>query len=156
MIGFEPIGVVHSPFVEPSDVPRYVADRADAKGIVEVFPAYREGLLDLEGFSHIILIWYFHKSKEASLVATPPYDAGTKGVFATRSPRRPNGIGLTVVELERIEDGILHIRRFDMIDNTPVLDIKPHIPEFDSKTEFRIGWLEDARRTANHKTARSS
>ena len=152
MIQLEPIGVVRSPFAEPSDVPRFAADRADAQGIIDVYPAYREGLRDLEGFSHIVLIWRFHKSEEASLDATPPYDVGTKGVFATRSPKRPNALGLSVVELDSIKDGCVHIRNFDMADGAPVLDIKPYIPENIDPASISLGWLEEVRKSiANHR-----
>ncbi len=146
MIQLEPIGVVRSPFAEPSDVPRFAADRANVKGTIEIFETFREGLEDLEGFSHIVLIWRFHKSEEASLDATPPYDVGTKGVFATRSPRRPNALGLSIVELDTIENGCVHIRNFDMADGTPILDIKPYIPENIDPASVSLGWLEEARK----------
>jgi len=145
MIQLQPVGVVHSPFAEPGSVPRYAAERANANGTIEVFPEYREGLKDLDSFSHVVLIWRFHRSDEELLTATPPYDVGMKGVFATRSPKRPNSLGLSVVELERIEDGIVHIRNFDMADGTPVLDIKPYIPDGVDADDVKLGWLEAVR-----------
>jgi len=150
-IEIEPIGVVHSPYAEPSDVPRKAADRMGVRGTLEIFSPYRRGLRDLEGFSHIVLLWHFHKSNAEAIDASPPYDVGTKGVFATRSPMRPNRIGLSVVELERIDDGIVHIRSFDCADGTPVLDIKPYIPGGIDPDSVRLGWLDEARKAASER-----
>jgi tRNA-Thr(GGU) m(6)t(6)A37 methyltransferase TsaA len=138
----KPIGIVHSPFKEPVCVPKNSTDGMDYKGFIEIFSEYRNGLKDLEGFSHILVLFYFHKSDYSHLIVKPYLDDQLGGVFATRSPHRPNFIGLSVVELLRIDDGILHIRGIDMIEGTPVLDIKPYIPEFDSNEGIRIGWLE--------------
>lgn len=138
----KPIGIVHSPFKEPVCVPKNSTDGMDYKGSIEIFSEYRNGLKDLEGFSHILVLFYFHKSDYSHLIVKPYLDDQLRGVFATRSPHRPNFIGLSVVELLRIDDGILHIRGIDMIEGTPVLDIKPYIPEFDSNEGIRIGWLE--------------
>ncbi|MDY1591173.1 MAG: tRNA (N6-threonylcarbamoyladenosine(37)-N6)-methyltransferase TrmO [Methanofastidiosum sp.] len=138
----KPIGIVHSPFKEPVCVPKNSTDGMDYKGFIEIFSEYRNGLKDLEGFSHILVLFYFHKSDYSHLIVKPYLDDQLRGVFATRSPHRPNFIGLSVVELLRIDDGILHIRGIDMIEGTPVLDIKPYIPEFDSNEGIRIGWLE--------------
>ena len=113
----------------------------NAWGGHEVFEAYRAGLKDLEGFSHVILIWHIDRSRGGKLDATPPNETKSRGVFATRSPNRPNPIGLSIVELHGIEDGILQVERVDMLDGTPLLDIKPYIPVSDSVPDARAGWL---------------
>jgi len=141
-INLKPIGIVHSPFRESSGVPKDSTDGMDYTGTVEIFPEYKDGLKDLEGFSHIILIFYFHKSEYSHLTVKPFLDSYLRGVFATRSPHRPNFLGLSVVKLTRIDNNILHIRGIDMIEGTPVLDIKPYIPEFESNEGIKIGWLE--------------
>ncbi|KYC46313.1 MAG: S-adenosyl-L-methionine-binding protein [Candidatus Methanofastidiosum methylothiophilum] len=141
-IKLKPIGLVHSPFNEPINVPKDSTDGMEYKGTVEIFPEYRAGLKDLEGFSHILIIFYFHRSDYSNLIVKPYLDDNLRGVFATRSPHRPNFIGLSIVELLNVEGEILHIRGIDMIEGTPVLDIKPYIPEFESNEGIRIGWLE--------------
>jgi len=118
---------------------------AAAKGIsgrVEVFPEYAKGLKDVDGFSHLILIYHFHLSQRAPLEAKPYLDNETHGVFAIRGPSRPNPIGISVVRLVRIEGHTLHIQDVDIIDGTPLLDIKPYVPEFDIREVEKIGWLE--------------
>ena len=142
-IKLKPIGVVHSPFKEPSGVPKDSTDGMDYQGTVEIFPQYKDGLMDLDGFSHIMLLFYFHKSEYYHLISKPYLDDHPRGVFATRSPHRPNLIGLSVVKLLRIDDNILYVRGIDMIEGTPVLDIKPYIPEFESNEGIIIGWLEE-------------
>ena len=141
-IKLKPIGIVHSPFKEPVGVPKDSTDGMEYQGTIEIFSEYRDGLKDLDGFSHIFVLFYFHKSEYSHLIVKPYLDNHLRGVFATRSPHRPNFIGLSVVEVLGIDDGILHIRGIDMIEGTPILDIKPYIPEFDSNEEIRIGWLE--------------
>jgi tRNA-Thr(GGU) m(6)t(6)A37 methyltransferase TsaA len=127
-------------------MPIQPAGAAGVKGTVEVFDEYKAGLKDLEGFSHIILVYCFHRSAGFELEVVPFLDQEPRGLFATRAPRRPNPIGLSTVQLERIEDGILFIRNVDIIDGTPLLDIKPYVPDFDSPANARTGWLEEARR----------
>jgi len=141
-IKLKPIGIVHSVFKEPFDVPKNSTDDMDYKGTIEIFHEYKDGLKDLDGFSHIVVLFYFHKSEYSHLIVKPYLDDHLRGVFATRSPHRPNFIGLSIVELLRIDEGVLHIRGIDMIEGTPVLDIKPYIPEFESNDGIRIGWLE--------------
>lgn len=141
-IKYKPIGIIHSPFKEPKGTPIQPAGGKDINGTVEVFPEYAEGLKDVEGFSHIILIFHFHLSKGVSLKAKPYMDNEERGVFAIRSPRRPNPIGISIVRLVRIEENILHIKDLDIIDGTPLLDIKPYVPEFDIQEVVKIGWLE--------------
>jgi tRNA-Thr(GGU) m(6)t(6)A37 methyltransferase TsaA len=142
-ITYKPIGVIHSPFKEPKGTPIQPEGARGIDGTVEVFPEYAEGLKDLEGFSHIILIYHFHLSKGASLTAKPFMDSESRGVFAMRGPSRPNPIGISVVRLVRIENSILHIQDVDIVDGTPLLDIKPYVPRFDVREADSIGWLEE-------------
>ena len=154
-MGFEytPIGIIHSPFNEPENMPIQPASAKGIKGTIEIFKEYQDGLKDLEGFSHVILLYHFHRSTGFKLQVVPFMDTKLRGVFATRAPRRPNPIGLSVVELNRIENRLLHIRNVDILDGTPLLDIKPYVPEFDVQKDVRIGWLEKAR---NRVTTRKS
>jgi len=142
IIQYKPIGIIHSPLKEPRDTPIQPVFARDIKGAVEMFPEYTEGLDDLEGFSHIILIYNFHLSKEFSLKVKPYLDSELRGVFATRAPARPNPIGISVVRLLKVEGEKLYIQDVDIIDGTPLLDIKPYVPEFDIRETEKIGWLE--------------
>ena len=142
-IKFKQIGIIHSPFREPKGTPIQPAAAKGTDGTVEVFPEFSAGLKDLDGFSHIVLIYYFHKVKESSLEIKPFLDDQIHGIFSTRAPSRPNPIGISVVRLVRIEGKILWIKDLDIIDGTPVLDIKPYIPEFDSQDITKRGWLEN-------------
>jgi tRNA-Thr(GGU) m(6)t(6)A37 methyltransferase TsaA len=117
--------------------------RHDAEGVIQIMPEFEPGLQDVEGFSHLFILWVFDRAEGFDLVARPPIDNQPHGVFATRSPRRPNPIGLTVVELLRREGGALHVRGLDMLDGTPVLDIKPYLSSV-SEDALRRGWLADA------------
>jgi tRNA-Thr(GGU) m(6)t(6)A37 methyltransferase TsaA len=141
-IKYKPIGIIHSPFKEPKGAPIQPAGGKGIDGTVEVFPEYAEGLEDVEGFSHIVLIYHFHLSKKSSLKVKPYLDDEVHGVFATRAPRRPNPIGISTVRLLRVEGNILYIQDVDIVDQTPLLDIKPYVPEFDVRELQRIGWLE--------------
>ena len=141
-IKYKAIGVIHSPFKEPKGTPIQPAGTKGIDGTVEVFPEYTEGLKDVEGFSHIILIYHFHLSKGSSLKAKPYMDNEAHGVFAMRGPSRPNPIGISIVRLARVERNILHIQDVDIVDGTPLLDIKPYVPEFDIREAEKIGWLE--------------
>ena len=141
-IKYRPIGIIHSPFKEPKGTPIQPTGAKGAEATVDIFPEYLEGLKDIEGFSHIILIFHFHLSKKAPLKVKPYLDDQIHGVFATRAPSRPNPIAISVVRLVRIEGNRLHIRDADIVDRTPLLDIKPYIPEFDVRVTDRIGWLE--------------
>jgi tRNA (adenine37-N6)-methyltransferase len=147
VIRYTPIGIVHSPFSALEGMPIQPAGAAGIKGTVEVFPEYQDGLKDLEGFSHIILLYHFHRSTDFKLQVVPFLDSELRGVFATRAPKRPNPIGLSVVKLRETEDNILHIENVDILDGTPLLDVKPYVPEFDEQTSVRTGWLERAKRT---------
>jgi tRNA-Thr(GGU) m(6)t(6)A37 methyltransferase TsaA len=140
------IGVIHTPYSESAETPIQGAFEPDAEGTVEVFDEYAEGLANVEGFSHLTLIYKFHKAKPAGLIVKPFLVDELKGVFATRSPRRPNGIGLTTVPLLGRNGNVLRVAGVDMFDGTPLLDVKPYVPHFDERTETRIGWLEAALR----------
>jgi len=141
-IKYKPIGIIHSPFKEPRGTPIQPAGAKCTDGIVEIFPEYAEGLKDIEGFSHIILLYHFHLSKESTSIAKPYMDNEAHGVFAMRGPSRPNPIGISVVRLVKVEGNVLHIQDIDIVDGTPLLDIKPYVPEFDAREVERIGWLE--------------
>lgn len=140
-IRYRPIGVIHSPFKQTKGMPIQPAGAGGVAGTVEVIPEYGDGLSDLDGFSHIFLLYHFHLSQGYSLMVKPYLDDSLRGVFATRAPRRPNAIGISVVRLVRIEGCILHIEDLDIADSTPLLDIKPYVPEFDCREAERIGWL---------------
>lgn len=139
---YRPIGIIHSPFKEPKGTPIQPSTARGIRGTVSVFPEYTEGLKDLDGFSHVILIYHFHMSKKPLLTVKPFMDACEHGLFATRAPSRPNPIGLSTVRLVKIVGNALHIEDVDILDGTPLLDIKPYVPEFDVRQVHRIGWLE--------------
>jgi tRNA-Thr(GGU) m(6)t(6)A37 methyltransferase TsaA len=136
-----PIGVIHSPFTDPDRTP-IQPTRSQAIGQVEVYPEFAEGLQDIEGFSHLILLYVFHRSSGYALRVKPFLDDVLRGLFATRYPRRPNPIGLSVVRLLARRDNSLEIEGVDVLDGTPVLDIKPYVPDFDVRTQTRTGWYE--------------
>jgi tRNA-Thr(GGU) m(6)t(6)A37 methyltransferase TsaA len=140
-VTYTPIGVIRSPFSDPKGMPIQPSGAAGVKGRIEVAPEFAAGLKDLEGFSHVILVYHFHRSEGYALEVTPFMDDVPRGLFATRAPRRPNPIGLSVVRLLRIEGAILHVEGIDAIDGTPLLDIKPYVPQFDAPEAARIGWL---------------
>ena len=144
-IEYEPIGVIHSPFQTTEGMPVQPSGATGVQGTVELFPKFSPGLRDLDGFSHIILIYHFHRSVGYSLLVVPFLDSVERGVFATRAPRRPNSIGLSVVRLVRVEGDTLHVEDIDILDGTPLLDIKPYVPEFDRNLGDRVGWLEHVR-----------
>jgi tRNA-Thr(GGU) m(6)t(6)A37 methyltransferase TsaA len=144
-IVFNQIGTIHSPFHDPVGVPIQPRAGVGVKGKIILDPIYKDGLKDLEGFSHLILIYFFHRSGEGDLLVKPFLDDQKRGVFATRAPRRPNDIGLSVVKLLGIEENVLEIEDLDILDGTPLLDIKPYIPDFDHNQDFRVGWLEKHR-----------
>jgi tRNA-Thr(GGU) m(6)t(6)A37 methyltransferase TsaA len=136
----KPIGVIHSPFTDKTQTP-IQPTRSTASGYAEVFPEFAEGLLDLEGFSHIILLYVFHQSDVYTLRVKPFLDDQLRGLFSTRYPCRPNPIGLSIVRLLARRENILDIDGVDMLDGTPLLDIKPYVPEFDNiYSDARTGW----------------
>jgi tRNA-Thr(GGU) m(6)t(6)A37 methyltransferase TsaA len=143
MFTSQPIGFVRSPYKDTASVPRGLGAKHDAVGVLMIRPEFEPGLTDIEGFSHLIVIWEFDRSKGYELLGTPPADNRPHGVFATRSPYRPNPIGLTIVELIRREGSDLHVRGVDMLDGTPLLDIKPLLSTIPPEA-LRRGWLADA------------
>lgn len=145
-VSYEPIGVIHTPFTEPRGMPIQPSRGRDVRGTVELRHEYVEALQDLEGFSHIILLYHLHRSSGFSLKVVPFLDDTPRGLFATRAPRRPNPIGLSVVRLLGIDGNRLEVCDLDILDRTPLLDIKPYVGEFDARDEVRLGWLEEARR----------
>jgi tRNA-Thr(GGU) m(6)t(6)A37 methyltransferase TsaA len=142
-IEYTPIGIVHSPFKKPHDTPIQPSAARDIEGTIELFPEYAKGIKDLDGFSHIVVVCHFHLSKKYSLEVVPFMDTQLRGVFATRAPSRPNPIGISVVRLDKIQNTILYIRDVDIVDGTPVLDIKPYVQEFDRPDKIKTGWLTD-------------
>ncbi|MBZ5722430.1 MAG: tRNA (N6-threonylcarbamoyladenosine(37)-N6)-methyltransferase TrmO [Acidobacteriia bacterium] len=143
MFILQPIGRVSSPYKDTQDIPKGLGAKHEAEGVLEIQPEFEAGLTDIEGFSHLIIIWVFDRSQGFELLSTPPSDNRPHGVFATRSPRRPNPIGLTVVELLRREGPRLHVRGVDMLDGTPILDIKPYLSSV-AMESLRRGWLQEA------------
>ena len=142
-IQYKPIGVIHTPFVDLKGTPIQPAAAGGILGRVEMDADYADGLKDLEGFSHIILVYHFDKAGPASLRVKPYLGDEVRGVFSTRSPSRPNAIGISVVRLLGIERNVLYVENVDIVNGTPLLDIKPYVPQFDGADDVRIGWLKD-------------
>lgn len=146
---FQPIGYIRSPFTETSAIPRGCGAKHDAEGTLEILREFEAGLMDIEGFSHLFVLWAFDRSTDFDLVAHPPTDEKRPhGVFATRSPRRPNPIALTVVELLGREGASLRVRGVDMLDGTPILDIKPYLSSIPQE-KLKRGWLAEAEKRKN-------
>jgi tRNA (adenine37-N6)-methyltransferase len=143
-----PIGFVSSPYSETSQVPKGLGAKHEADGVLKILPEFEPGLTDIEGFSHVFVIWEFDRARGFELLGTPPSDNRPHGVFATRSPRRPNPIGLTIVELRRRAGAELHVRGVDMLDGTPILDLKPYLSGIPSE-KLRRGWLAEAEARQN-------
>ena len=140
-INLKPIGIIHTEFSRKINMP--IQPRfSESKGYIELDNQFVDGLKDLDNFSHIILIYYFHESEGFNLTVKPFLDDKPKGVFATRAPKRPNPIGMSIVKLDSIKDNIIHISNVDIIDKTPLLDIKPYVPDFD-KINASSGWVKD-------------
>ncbi len=137
------IGFARTPHKRTSDVPKGPGTKHEAEGVLEILPELEAGLTDIEGFSHLFVVWAFDRSEGFDLLGAPPGETVQHGVFATRSPRRPNPIALTVVELLRRDGGLLHVRGVDMLDGTPLLDIKPYMSSIPMES-LRRGWLEEA------------
>ena len=141
---FKPIGIIHSPFKDVKDIPKQPIQGKGINGTIEIFPEFIEGLKDLDKFSHIILIFNFHLSHSFELQVVPYKEKHIRGVFATRSPHRPNQIGMSIVRLNKIDKNILNISNIDIIDGTPLLDIKPFVKEmdcFDMEDQDYSEWL---------------
>jgi tRNA-Thr(GGU) m(6)t(6)A37 methyltransferase TsaA len=147
-IQYRPIGNIRTPFKEQEGMPIQPSGAQGVRGTVKIKKDYISGLKDLGGCSHIILIYHFHLSQGYSLNVTPFLDNQPRGVFATRAPRRPNSIGFSIVKLNAVEGDILEIENVDIIDGTPLLDIKPYVPEFDAQAEVKTGWLAEVKKQA--------
>jgi tRNA-Thr(GGU) m(6)t(6)A37 methyltransferase TsaA len=135
----KPIGILHSPFTDGKQTP-IQSTRSQAAGWAEVYPEFTQGLQDIEGFSHIILLYIFHQSEGYSLVVKPFLDDKQHGLFTTRYPRRPNPIGISIVRLLKHRGNLLDLGEVDMLDGTPLLDIKPYVPDFDVRKQVKTGW----------------
>jgi tRNA-Thr(GGU) m(6)t(6)A37 methyltransferase TsaA len=147
-----PIGFVSTPYKGTTDIPKGLGTMHEAEGVITVLPDFELGLTDIEGFSHLIVLWEFDRAQPFELLGTPPTDNRQHGVFATRSPLRPNPIGLTVVQLLRRNNADLHVRGVDMLDGTPILDIKPYLSSVPAES-LRRGWLAEAEARANGNAA---
>jgi tRNA-Thr(GGU) m(6)t(6)A37 methyltransferase TsaA len=141
-IPFVPIGVIHSPFTDISGMPIQPNGARGIRGTVDIFSEYAGGLVDIDGFSHLFLIYAFHRCPSYQLTVRPFLDSTHRGVFATRAPRRPNAIGLSIVRLTDVKSATLFIEDVDILDRTPLLDLKPYVPLFDAYPDATSGWLE--------------
>ena len=137
----KPIGIIHSPYKNRADA-LYRGHRSRRISLIEVFEQFEEGLQDIEGFSHIVVIYWFHRSRGYRLLVKTPWDDIPHGLFSTRSPHRPCPLGLTVVKLVARKKNILKVKGLDAIDGTPLLDIKPYIPQVDAESAVKLGWLK--------------
>ena len=142
-ICLNPIGTIHTRYRETAGIPIQTVAGKGVPGYIELDPTLTDGLLDIHEFSHLILLYHLHLVGPAKLVVTPFLDTQQHGIFATRGPKRPNALGLSTVRLVRVESNILHIQDVDMLDGTPLLDIKPYVPQFDDRTEAEIGWFKE-------------
>ncbi|NLA99807.1 MAG: tRNA (N6-threonylcarbamoyladenosine(37)-N6)-methyltransferase TrmO [Methanomicrobiales archaeon] len=140
-IVFTPIGIIHSPFNNPRDMPIQPVGARGVRGTIEIDPAYAAGLKDLAGFSRIIVLYHFHRSDGYTLEVTPFLDTATRGVFSTRAPRRPNAIGISMLTLVAVDGATLTVEDVDILNGTPIIDIKPYVPAFDAYPDERAGWL---------------
>jgi len=149
-IKLKPIGIIHTPYKNPQDIPIQGTFNKKVKGKVTLFKKYKEGLKDIEGFSHIILIYYFHRSRKEKLVEQPYLENKEHGIFAIRSPNRPNHIGVSIVKLENVKDNSFVFSEVDILDGTPLLDIKPYVAHFDSREHVKNGWLDTHFKKVKH------
>lgn len=140
---FKPIGLIHTRFLRQDGTPIQASMATEEKGSIELFPEFSEGLLDIEGFSHLFLIYAFHQMKQGVLRVKPYLDTVEHGIFATRSPKRPNPIGISVVQLLSVTGNTLEIKGVDMLNGTPLLDIKPYVPALDHFHTEKIGWFQN-------------
>jgi tRNA (adenine37-N6)-methyltransferase len=148
MFSFDPIGYAKTPYTSTQTIPKGLGAKHETEGMIEVLAQYEIGLTDIEGFSHLFVLWVFDRAEGYELIGKPPTDSRPHGVFATRSPRRPNPIGLTVLQLLRREGRVLHVRGVDMLDGTPILDIKPYLSSVPQE-QLRRGWLAEAESRAS-------
>jgi len=141
-IRIKPIGIIRTPYKDPKKVPIQGRFKKSVRGRIKLFPKYKSGLKDIEGFSHLILIYYFHKAGQEKLIAKPFLEDESHGIFAIRSPMRPNHIGISIVKLEKVRNNVITFSEVDMLDGTPLLDIKPFISHYDSRKNVKNGWLD--------------
>lgn len=151
IIEYKPVGVIHSPFKETENMPIQSSAAETISGRIDLFPEFVPGLKDLDGFSHLILLYHFHLVEKTRLTVVPFLDTEEHGVFATRAPVRPNPVGLSIVRLIRVFEGSLEIRGVDIVDGTPLLDIKPYLPQFDHRDVEKTGWLSKGHEDLNQK-----
>jgi tRNA-Thr(GGU) m(6)t(6)A37 methyltransferase TsaA len=151
IFNYRPIGIIHTPFDSLEGMPIQPSGAGKVRGKIELFPEYIDGLQDMDGFSHIILLYHFHLSNGFSLKVVPFLDSRQRGLFSTRAPKRPNPIGFSVVKLISLYGSVINIENVDMADQTPLLDIKPYVPDFDCYRDAKTGWLETVSKTAKHK-----
>ena len=144
-ITYLPIGIIHSPFDNLKGMPIQPTSESSAEGSLEIYPEFAEGLKDLEGFSHIYLIYHLHKVPQSKLKVTPFLDDTPRGIFATRAPAHPNPIGLSLVKVLRVEENFVYVDGIDILNETPLLDIKPYIPEFEDTQNVRTGWMRKSK-----------
>lgn len=142
-IAYRPIGVIHSPHTDPKATPIQPVFAEGIEGTAEVFPEFADGLNDIEGFSHLFIIFHFHRAGKPKLQVKPYLQDEVRGVFACRAPCRPNGIGFSVCRLVKREGNVLHLADMDILDGTPLLDIKPYVPRFDTRPDAASGWQDD-------------
>ncbi len=151
---FKQIGTIHSPYRDTAGMPIQPPGAKGTEGTIEMLPEYEEALSDLEGFSHVILLYVFHRTGGYSPIVTPFLDSQPRGLFSTRAPKRPNPIGISIVKLKKIDKTTLHVENIDVLDGTPLLDVKPYVPEFDRPPgDIRTGWLEQAKERVEGKKA---
>jgi len=141
-IKLKPIGIIHTPYKEHKGIPIQGKFEKSVTGTIEIFPEYQKGLKDIEGFSHLILIYHFDRSKEEKLVGKPFLEDREHGIFAIRSPHRPNHLGFSIVKLKKVKGSIIIFSEVDILDGTPLLDIKPYVTHFDSRKNVKNGWIE--------------
>jgi tRNA-Thr(GGU) m(6)t(6)A37 methyltransferase TsaA len=141
-IVIKPIGVINTPYKEPKGIPIQGKFEKSVAGSIRLFPEYQAGLKDIEGFSHLILIYYFNRSNAERLTGKPFLEAAEHGIFTIRSPHRPNHIGFSIVKLKSVKGNIITFTEVDILDNTPLLDIKPYVKHFDSRDRVKNGWIE--------------
>lgn len=151
VFAMKPIGTVRSPHSDTAQIPKGAGARHEAEGVLEILPELEAGLTDLEGFSHLYVIWVFDRSEGFDLMTSTPLDSRPHGVFSTRSPRRPNPIALTVVRLLRRDGNRIHVRGLDMLDGTPILDIKPYLSSIPTD-ELKRGWMTEAEEASSGDT----
>lgn len=141
-ITIKPIGIIHTPYKEPKGMPIQGKFKKGVTGVIRLFPGYQAGLKDIDGFSHLILIYHFNRSKEEQLLGKPFLEDTEHGIFAIRSPHRPNHISFSIVKLKSVKDNVIIFSEVDILDGTPLLDIKPYVKHFDSRDKVKNGWIE--------------